>query len=302
MNISTERGGLRPLKAGGGMSSNSLRLEDQNKSQFVLRSVQKSVTKVVPPELRNSLIQSIFQDQISASNPYAALAVPPLAKALGIYHTNPEIVYLPIQPGLGDFGTYYGDELYLFEERPAGDREDDDSFGNSQKIISYSKMIEKIRKTPKHHVHQKQVLKSRMFDIYLGDWDRHDDQWRWASFKETHTHQGEEEIVTFYEPIPRDRDQVFFKYKGFIPWISKVLSPQLRKFRTFGPKISNVKYLGYNARHFDRSFTNEMNKEDWVTVASEMQEKLTDDVIQRSIERLPEEIQSLRGEYFIHSL
>ena len=303
INLSTELGGLIPIKAGGGMTSNSLRLEDQNGKQYVLRSVQKSVKKVVPHDFQNTVIERIFQDQIAASQPFAALAVQPLAEAVGVYHTHPEIVYLPKQKALGDFETLYGDELYLFEERPAGDREDEENFGGSKKIISFSKMLKKIHTSSDHHIHQEQVLKSRIFDIFLGDWDRHDDQWRWASFKETHDHGHEDEDkVTFYEPVPRDRDQVFFKYKGFIPWLSKLLSPQLRKFQSFDKTIKKVNYLGFNARHFDRSFLNQMDREDWQIYSDSISLNLTDDVINKSIQRLPTEIQALQGDFYRESL
>ena len=183
-NLSKERDGLKPIKVGGGYSSKSIRLRDKNKKQFVLRSVEKGVRKVVPPGFEGTLVEAIFQDQISASQPYAALMVPPLADAASVYHTNPQLVYLPKQPLLGDFSIIYGNSLYLFEERPSGNQEDAESFGNSRKIISYVDMIDKIQNNSKHHIHQEQVLRSRLLDIYLGDWDRHDDQWRWAAFKE----------------------------------------------------------------------------------------------------------------------
>jgi hypothetical protein len=37
--------------------------------------------------------------------------------------------------------------------------------------------------------------------MLIGDWDRHDDQWRWAAFDE-----GKH---TVFKAIPRDRDQAF---------------------------------------------------------------------------------------------
>jgi hypothetical protein len=37
--------------------------------------------------------------------------------------------------------------------------------------------------------------------MLIGDWDRHDDQWRWAAFDE-----GKQ---TVFKAIPRDRDQAF---------------------------------------------------------------------------------------------
>ena len=293
INLSKEKGGLRPLKVGGGYSSKSIRFGSESGDQYVLRSIEKGVTKVVPPEFQNTLVQDIFQDQISGSQPYGAVMVAPLADAVGVYHTNPEIVYLPDQPILGAYGKTYGNALYLFEERPYKDEREEEDFGNSKKIISYTDLLERLQDHSKHSVRQSQVLKSRIFDFYLGDWDRHDDQWRWARFKEKN-YKGSGETHSFYEPIPRDRDQVFYKYKGLIPSLTKLFSPITRKFQNFDETIKNVPYLAYNARYFDRSFLNQMDRSDWAIMAKEVASSLTDDAIDESINTLPEEIQNLR--------
>lgn len=62
-----------------------------------------------------------------------------------------------------------------------------------------------VAESHKHNVDQQAALRARLFDMWLGDWDRHDDQFRWASFKENG--------VTVYKPIPRDRDQIFLIIK-----------------------------------------------------------------------------------------
>lgn len=297
MDLVNERGGLKPMKIGGGMSSLSIRLKDKEKKQFVLRSVEKTVSKVVPDGFQNSVIEDVFQDQIAASQPYAALMIPPLAKAIGVYHTNPELVFLPKQPLLGSYNEGFGNQLYLFEERPSGNQEENEFFGNSKKIISYTDMLVNLRTKHGHHIHQDQVLKSRLFDFYLGDWDRHDDQWRWASFKEkAHSSKGKKH--TYYEPIPRDRDQAFFKYSGLMPMVAKLISPELRKFQTFGHDIKNLNYLAYNARHFDRSYLNELERHDWLEIGKDIQTNLTPESIAEAINQLPEPIRKLRGTEF----
>ena len=45
------------------------------------------------------------------------------------------------------------------------------------------------------------ISRRRLFDMLIGDWDRHQDQWRWIEFKEN----GKK----VYRPMPRDRDQAF---------------------------------------------------------------------------------------------
>ena len=302
LNLSREGGGLRPIKVGGGKASHTLRLENRSGQQFVLRSVKKEISRMVPSQFRNSLVQRVYQDQIAGSQPFAALVVPPLAEIAGVYHTNPRIVYLPPQEMLGEFNASFADEIYLFEERPTGDHKDEETIVESKKIISYSKMIQKIQSSPDHRIRQEQVLRSRLFDILLGDWDRHDDQWRWASFSEISPDLNDGKKMTFYEPIPRDRDQVFYKFEGLGPSIAKFVVAETKKQQSFKPKINNVKYLGFQSRHFDRSFLNGLSEDDWISMAVELKSLISDEIITEAIDRLPDEIKSLNKEFYKKSL
>lgn len=147
-------------------------------------------------------------------------------------------------------------------------------------------MIKKLREEQDHRVEQKAVVKARLFDILLNDWDRHEDQWRWASFKD-----GDFRI---YRPIPRDRDQVFFVNEGVIMWLASrdFIMP---KFQGFDYKIKNVSGLGFNARYFDRSFLTEPDLNDWKLLTRELQEQITDSVIHAAISDMPPEIYKLSG-------
>jgi len=279
--IGAEQGGLTILQRGGGMQTHSVRLENANKKQYVLRSVNKYVDKALPEDLRNTIAEKPVQDAISASNPYGAITVPPLADAIGVYHTNPELFWIPDDPRFGVYRDDLKNEVFLFEERPAGNRKDVKSFGRSKKIVSTDKAIKKIHEDHHHKVDQKEVVRARLLDMLLNDWDRHDDQWRWASFKRNG--------VTTYKPIPRDRDQVYFVNEGFIMWLAsrKWLMP---KFQGFDYTIKNVEGLGFNARFFDRTFMTEPDLNDWLQIANDIKNNLTDSVIHTAIKRFPSEI------------
>ena len=137
------------------------------------------------------------------------------------------------------------------------------------------------------------VLRSRLFDFWIGDWDRHDDQWRWASFKTK-----KEEV---FRPIPRDRDQAFFVTDGVIPkvWSRKWALP---KFEGFNETIRWPSGLSFNARYFDRSFLTGLSEEDWITTAEDIQRRMTDSIIEVSIRRWPKEIFDLHGQEIIRKL
>lgn len=291
--LGTQNGGLKILQKGGGMQTLSLRLEDSNGREFVLRSIEKFPEKAVPEQFRKTFMQDIVQDQISSAHPYAAVVVPSMAEAAGIYHTNPKLVYIPDDPRLGIYRKDFANTLALFEERPAGDWSDKSFFGNSTNIVNTSKVLEKLAKDNDNSVDQLFVLRSRLFDMWLSDWDRHDDQWRWATFKTK-----KEEV---YRPIPRDRDQTFFVNEGVIPrfWSHRWALP---KFEGFNDEVKWPSGLSFNARYFDRTFLTALSEEDWIKTAKDLQQHLTDEVIDSAIRQWPKEIYDLHGQEVIRKL
>ncbi len=279
-------GGLIPVKKGGGMSSNSLRLEHDNGKQYILRSINKDYTKLVDKKYSELKVLDIMKDQNSASHPYGALMLPSLSKAAGIYYTSPELVFLKHQKQLGNYNNLFPEELYLLEQRPDGDWSDASQFGYSKEIISYNDLLERLREKKHHFVDQEWVLKSRLFDLFIHDWDRHDDQWRWASFEIGDS--------TLYRPIPRDRDQAFYKFEGLIPWYVSTFI--IKKFKTMKGDVKDVKSLSFNARYFDRYFLNQLEWSDWERITKELQASMTDEVIDSCLFALPENVIDLNKE------
>lgn len=291
--IGEEHGGLKIVQRGGGFQTKSLRLESKEGRQYVLRSIEKYTSKAIPEVLRGSFAADIVQDQISASHPYGAFVIPDLAKSAGIYHTNPKVVYIPNDPRFGKYQEDFGGTMALYEERPSRNWKDADFFGNSKKIINTQKVIKSLKKDNDNYVDQEFVLKNRLFDIIIADWDRHDDQWRWASFKE--------KKGIMYRPIPRDRDQAFFINEGIIP---KIASRKwaIPKLQGFDHELKNVSGFMFNARWFDRSFINELSQDDWLKIASELQHDLTDSSIENSIKEWPDSIYKMGGDEVISKL
>ena len=216
-----------------------------------------------------------------------------MASAVGVYHTNPKLVYVPDDPRFGVYQEDLANGLFLFEERPAHDWRDQVSFGFSKDIISTFDVIDNLKSKKRHFVDQEHVVLSRLFDIVIGDWDRHDDQWRWASFKE--------DDFTSYRPIPRDRDQAFFWGDGALLRLAshKWGSP---KYQGFHHEIRDVEGLQFNARWFDRSFLTGLSWESWQQAVEKIQQGLTDEVIEQALRELPQEIFALNGEVIISKL
>ncbi len=286
-------GGLKPLKKGGGMQTLSLRLENEEGNQFVLRTIDKDPSSVVPEEFQETFAVDLIQDQISAGHPYGAFAIPRMAEAIGIYHTNPKYVFIGEDPNLEEFQKTFANRLYLFEERPNDDESDRPFFGSAKDIEGTPDVVEKIQEDHDHVVDEHFTARSRLFDIFINDWDRHDDQWRWAQID---TGKGK-----VYRPIPRDRDQAFYKFDGVLPSLTN-RKWGLRKFQCFDHEIRDIAGIAFNGRHFDRTFTTRLNKKEWLDIAKELQTLLTDEVIEAAIRDMPKEVFDIDGPDIISKL
>ncbi|WP_246230274.1 hypothetical protein [Mucilaginibacter humi] len=282
--LSKEKGGLKVTEKGGGMQTKSLRLEDPTGREWVIRTIQKYPERVLPPTLRKTIAESIIKDQIADEHPFSALAVPPLAEALGVPHANPEIVYVADDPGFGEYRKDFINQVFLFEEREPLD---------AKKTDNSEKTAQKLREDNDNTVNQRTVLRARLLDMLLGDWDRHEDQWRWEKKK---TDKG-----SIYEPVPRDRDRVFYSTGGVFPWlVSRYLL--MAKFQSYEDHIRSITRWNLNARNFDRYFLNQLNQKDWEEQIAFVKSKLTDELLTNAVKRMPDTIYKLCGPEIVNKL
>jgi hypothetical protein len=277
-------GGLKPTEAGGGNQTQSLSLKTKDKKNYSLRSVNKTLGKVIPKEFHGTFIEDLVNDKVSMSHPYAAGTIPVLAEAAKIYHTNPVYVYLPKQPALDTFNKKFGNETYLFEQKVDDDWRDADHLGNFENYNSTEKVMEKMLEDNDHQVDQKRFIKSRLFDMFINDWDRHEDQWEWGP--------REKDDVKTYHVVPKDRDQAFFKYDGVLLKLLFGVSG-IDYMQSFQNDLKDVTTFNYEQRNLDRFFANEMTLADWQNAAKELQQQITDNVIESALKKLPAEIHAV---------
>lgn len=286
IDLQKEHGGMKILQLGGGMQTRSLRLQDASGREWALRTVQKYPERGLPESLRKTIAKDIVQDQIATNHPFSSLIVPPLAAALDIPHAIPEIVYVGDDPALGEYRKVFANAVYLIEDRsPLGYEKSDNTL----------KAQEKIQEDNDTHAEQKLVLRARLLDFILGDWDRHEDNWRWVKLKDTT--KGEK----LYEPVPRDRDKVFYKTSGLFPW---VLSHQWLKanLQPYDKDIRAVSQWNYNQRYFDRYFLNELNAKDWQEEIAYVQGKITNSLLAESMKLMPANINAINGDEMLQIL
>lgn len=281
--LDTIHGGLSPLRRGGGMTTQSLHLRGGDGHRYQLRSVRKNPVQLLPGPMEQSFAADLTRDALTAIHPFAPLSLPPMQERLDLLHIRPSLYYVSKQAALGSFNDNFGGEMYWLEQRPDGDWSDSDLFDSSEDIISNSAAREAIMDSWKHQADQRNYLRARLFDFLIGDWDRHRDQWRWAS--------REEGKLTYYRPVPRDRDQVYSNLDAGIIRLAAWFIPDARKVREFSYNYERAHWLFMNGKWNDRFFLSEMTEVDFLAEAQYIITHLDDATIDAGLALLPAEVQ-----------
>lgn len=275
------KGGIVPLEMGGGFQTLSMDLQGKEDIVYTLRSVNKNPDELIPDFARKLNIGNIVMDGMSAQHPYGALVVAPLAEAVGILHTHPQLVYLPHQAQLDTFDSRYGGRLFLLEYEPEGSGAWLDMEGVKE-IIDTEDVQEMLLKHPNSTIDERALVRARLFDLMIGDWDRHAKQWGWVVIEKEN-----EPLV--YVPLPTDRDNAFYNPNGVILWtITRPWSqPLLRPFR------KKIDHLPGMIKPFDQYFLLNVPENVFTEVAYELQEDFTDEEIDAAFNRWPAEFNKL---------
>jgi hypothetical protein len=281
-------GGLKPGKMGGGFQSTSMTMLGANGRTYALRTLDKDPYKTLPKVLRKSFLLNIVRDATSAANPYGAFTVPPLAAAAGVYHTTPRPFYVrQEETGLGANSPLFQGKVVMLEEKFDGRANLTPAFGPADDLRDSDQMLRARYQQPFHQIDQQAFARARLLDLWLGDWDRHEGQWQWAVYQK--------DGRTRYHPIPKDRDQVYYRFDdGLIPWLAS-RRWAVRKFRTFKPRYEDIGGLAKNARFIDERALAEVSQEQFQLLARDLQQRLSDDVIETALRRLPPEVYALEG-------
>ncbi len=282
-------GGLRPVMRVGGMQTLGLALKGADGRSYTFRGTDKDPTSFLPQSFQDTLADRLIKDQTAAAHPAGAIVVPPIAEAAGILHNVPELVIMPDDPRLGEFRDAFANVLGTIEEYPSPALDSHPGTFGATEILSSEKMWSRILAGPENHIDSRAFLRARLVDILLGDWDRHRNQWRWAKIPYT----------PGWQPVPEDRDQAFASYEGLVlSWV-RWRNPQLVKFKGSYPDMEG---MTWNGREVDRVLLTELELPAWEEIAKDVQSRVTDDVIEKALHRMPKEYYDLSGEEIKRSL
>jgi hypothetical protein len=273
LDLATFSGGLVAEKKGGGRQTKNLKLEGADGREWKFRSVDKDPTNVLPTALQETFAASIVQDQISASHPVGVLVVDALLDAAGIPHVKHAIVVLPDDPRLGEFRKEFAGMLGTLEEDPRVEPPVTPGFEGFDRIVDTDE-LDALLDGGTAHVDSTGLLRARLFDLVVGDTDRHRNQWDWARDAKTGR----------FVAVPSDRDLAFAKFGGLLLNVVRQDNPHLTRFEDRYPRAVS---LEWQAQRVDRRYLSDLDWAAWQPVVAALQAALTDAVIDAAVQRLP---------------
>ncbi len=291
LDLDSAGGGLTPLRTGGAGQSISLHFTGKDGRRYTVRSLDKDPTKRIWDELKDTIVDDVLQDLISALLPTGALVVDPLMEATDILHTRHTLVVIPDDPKLGEYREEFAGLIGMLQEHPSEGPDDTPGFAGSRKINGTEKLWEHLEKSPCNRVDARAYLKARLMDFLINDKDRHYGQWRWARFPDGNCYT--------YLPIPEDRDQAFIGFKGFAMAMAR---KRLPRQITFGDKYPSLVGLSTTGWEMDREFLAELNKTAWDSVVTAFRRDLPDSVIEDAVRRLPPPYYKMIGKTLTEAL
>lgn len=277
LDLATEAGGLEPSELSGGSQTLGLHFDGSDGLPYQFRSIVKDATRAIPPWLRVSPVSDAAQDQMAAQFPLSAMVIAELLEASDVLVAKPRPVVMPDDPRLGEYRELFAGRMGWIEERPDEREGDRPGFRGSSKVTGTEEMYERLDEDPRHYVNVEAFLEARLIDMLVGDWDRHQDQWRWASFEES-------DGRVRWDPIPRDRDWAFSRIDGLFPAWAGLYNPQYHGFGREYPPVFN---LHWNAQFLDRRLLSEVPAETYERLAEEVRRTLSDEVLRAAISVLP---------------
>ncbi len=278
LRLDTFAGGLTVQRLSGGNQTLGLRFIGRDGFVYQFRSIVKSPRSALSSPGRWTPVTAALEDQMAAQFPLAPMVVAQLTEAVGVLAAKPRPVVLPDDPRLGQYRAAFAGRMGWIEMRPETREGERPGFAGSVRIADTYSLYHELAMNPRSHVDARALLRARLIDLLIGDWDRHQDQWRWAGFVD-----GDR---LRWEPIPRDRDWAFPHVDGALRIL---VSPFLPQYVGFSSKFPKIVRLTWETGPIDRILLSRLDRAEFNAVAREVSEKLTDDVLRNAVAVLPRE-------------
>ena len=283
LDIGTYAGGLTLYKAGGAGETSSLKFKTKDGRKIAFRSLDKSPETRLSEELENSTMGRVTKDLVAHQHPYGSLVAKDFAEKLDLSHTDPILYMVPDDPRLGEYQNRFAGMLGTLETKPYGEKDGQPGYKGARKIVSTYKMYRDLLDNKKAKFDTESYINSRLLDMWLADWDRHDDNWAWLLYEK------DDEIL--YKAFPKDKDKVFAIFDGIYKAINWEFVPLF--WASFREDDYGLRSLNYRSKDKDRWFLSSLTREDWQNQVDFFLSQMDDTTIDKALTNMPPEAQAL---------
>ena len=197
---------------------------------------------------------------------------------MGIRFYGSRLAVMPDDPALGEFRKTFGGTVGTFDEYIGPGLR-----GHHRDRVLVRPVDEVARGRPGNRVDSRAFLKARLFDLVVGNWDRHQGQWRWARVP------GQ----PLWEPLPEDADQAFTRYEGKAMGAVRSVVPRFMRYSGEYPK--RMEGLTTNNYDVTRWLLADVEWPVYEDVARELAAQMTDAAIDEAMHRMPPEWYAIDG-------
>jgi len=229
-----------------------------------------------PEDFKDTYLGDFVSEAYTIAHPYTFIASGQMADKLGLLSFNPRVVYIS-QTSESDTiadGSSLKNKMVAIAEIP--------DINKYEYVSSTAQLVDTLHINHAYTVNQEKYIRTRLFDILIGDWNKIPESWNWLGVRHNDT------IV--YEPVVVDRNYGFTKVDGkFFKPLLKMLGVSF--ITSYEPKIKNVRKMNELGYALDIALTHSTNEELWISEAKYIQGVLSDGVIDEAFSRLPSEMQ-----------
>jgi hypothetical protein len=270
LDLKAEAGGLTPLRQVGGFQTEGLAMKGANGRGYTFRKLEKHPERVLPKEWQDSELKAVAIDQTSAAHPAATAIIGSLAQSVGILFYGSRLAVMPDDPALGKFRETFGGTVGTFDEYITP------GYEGITEVVSTFDLWKKWREGgPENRIDSRAFLKARLFDLVVGNWDRHQAQWRWARIADH----------PLWEPLPEDADQAFTRYEGKAISAARTAVPRFMRYSGEYPK--RIEGLTTNNYDVTRWLLADVEWPVYEEVARELASQMTDAAIDEAMHQMP---------------
>ncbi len=298
LNLNKSFSGIVP-KSQGKRQKTNLKLKTKDGRTFKFKVLKSVIPPLQMPEFFRKLLQKSYIDgRFNMSLPYAQTIVASLASALDILHEHPVLCCLPDNDKLGNFREEFALKPgYLVIYLKTG-KSNSPYFSRKYEVMSTSSLLADKRGHILKNVQKEKLLMLRFLSILVGDWDRHNGQLKWVKWEHNNS----------LSPFPLDRDMAFFSMDGspgqfFIKNYQNIERSILyQDIFSFNADFVNVRGLIYRSRDLDRHVLTGNPIDMWNKIESKFKYLLSDNVLKKAVETVPEEVYPLIGNKILTAL